>query len=178
MILFFIKFIIALLGLLLTFIYLIIGLIKRNKTRYKIAGRIFLTTWITILVITLVEFILHDKGKDYRDKETILVAMREAALGSIHLKVYVDSTYDLGNESNVTLSGRICVRKDTVFLLNKKDSVVKSFLIEENVLTEIKNSGIRFLQIYSNELLRIDSIDRKTGLKNDNHMFVVTTSSR
>lgn len=155
MIVFFLKFFIALVGLMLTFGYLIVGLIKRNKTNFKIAGVAFLTTVGTIVVVTAIEFLFHDKNKDYLDKETVLVAMREASLGGIHLKVYVDSTFDLGNEGKVTMRGNIKVHRDTLFLL-QGDSTARSFVLDKTFLKEIKDTGIRFLQIESNEILNVD----------------------
>jgi hypothetical protein len=149
---FFIKFLIGLTGLVVTFIYLILALIRRKRSNFRMALAVFLSTTGIIIVFSVGVFLVRDRAKDYAEKETLLVAMREASLGGIHLRIYVDSTYDLGNESGVTLKGRVKIYSDTLLLL-RHDSIVKSFVLEDKFLTEISNSGIRFLEIESNKLI-------------------------
>jgi hypothetical protein len=153
MIIFFVKLIICVIGLVAAFVFLVIGLIKRGQD-FRMAWSILFLTALTLGLITLTEFVFHDSSEKYSDKPTLLVAMREASLGGIHLRVYSDSTYELGDGIKVARRGKIALNGDTLFLL-KSDSISKSFLIQSEVLHEIKNTGIKFLEIESNTLLKI-----------------------
>lgn len=152
---FFIKFIITVSWLILVLIYLIIGLVRRNKKQIKTAGVIYLITIGGLLLVIAGQSFLPDKTKAYSGKRTVLVATRKASLGAVQLKVYTDSTYDLGSESKVTWRGRIKVSNDTLILL-QNDKIAASFVVDTKVLKEVRNTGISFLQIESNNLIRAE----------------------
>ena len=57
-----IKFILGLGGLILTIFFLVTGLVKKDNSRIKKAGLIFLGTWIITLVIGAIEFLIAWKG--------------------------------------------------------------------------------------------------------------------
>jgi hypothetical protein len=152
MIVFFIKVLIVIAGLVTTMVYVVKGLLKNGNRNFK-AGLIALFATGGLLILTTsIEFIIHDRSKDYSKKRTTLVAMREASLGGIHLRVYVDSTYELGDGIEVSARGEVKVKGDTLFLLTNQ-SIDKAFIVDQGVLHEIKNSGINFLEIESNELI-------------------------
>jgi hypothetical protein len=155
MITFFLKFLIVLVGLVTTVVYIIKGLLKSDDRNFKKALTTLFATGGIVIVITTIEFILHDKAKDYSEKKTTLVAMREAPIGGIHLRVYVDSTYELGDGITVKTRGKVKLKKDTLLLMDN-ETIDKSFIVDKGVLHEIKNSGINFLQIESNELIEVD----------------------
>lgn len=52
----FIKIGLALLGLLGTFWFLIVGLISKDKSNFNRAGVIFAGTWVILIAITVIEF--------------------------------------------------------------------------------------------------------------------------
>ena len=156
MIIFLIKFLIGLLGVVTTIVYVVKALVKNPSRNFKTALAVLFATGGLLILITTIEFIIHDKSKDYSSKKTSLVAMREASLGSgIHLKVYADSTYELGSGTEVKTRGKIKRNADTLFLL-KNERIDKSFILDNRALVEIKNSGINFLEIQSNKLVMVE----------------------
>jgi hypothetical protein len=156
MIISFIKFFIGLLGVVTTIVYVVRALVKNRNRNFKTALAVLFGTGGLLVLITAIEFITHDKTKDYSQKKTSLVAMREASVGTgIHLRVYVDSTYELGSGTEVKTRGKIKVNADTLFLL-KNERIDKSFILDNGALLEIKNSGINFLEIESNELVIVE----------------------
>ena len=152
---FFIKFIITVSWLILVLIYLIIGLVRRNKNQIKRAGIIYLITIGGLLLVIVGQSFLPDKTKAYSSKQTVLVATRKASLGAVQLKVYADSTYDLGSDLKVTWRGRIKVHNDTLILL-QNDKIAASFVVEPKMLKEVRNTGISFLQIERNSLIKAE----------------------
>jgi hypothetical protein len=154
MISFIVKILISHVGLSSAIFFLIIGLVNRSRSYVKTGVMVCLTTFGIIVVITVIEFLYRRGSKDYQDKETVLVAKREASLDGIQLKVYADSSYELGNGIDVTMSGKVRIRRDTLFLL-RDDSVAKYFVLDNGLLKEMKNTGVNFLEIESNEILRI-----------------------
>lgn len=52
------KFLLGLFGIMLTLIFLIAGLMKKDNQRLKKAGLIFIVTWIIIIVIGTIEFLI------------------------------------------------------------------------------------------------------------------------
>ncbi len=141
-------------GLLAALFFLLIGLTNRSRSYLKTAGMIFLVTIGVIVAISVVEFLLRDRNKDYQNKETVLVAMREASpMSGIHLRVYSDSSYELGDGQDVWMRGEVSIRMDTLFLL-RADSVAMSFVLHKKNLIEIGNTKVRFLEIERNEILR------------------------
>jgi len=153
MILLIIKILITLAGLSAAIFFWLIGLTNRSQPYVRTGWIVGLTTVGLIGAIMFTEFLLRDERKENPDKETVLVAKREAALSGIHLRVYTDSLYELGDGINVTMRGKIRVRRDTLFLL-REDSVAKSFVLDNVFLKEVKNTGVRFLEIESNEILK------------------------
>lgn len=89
----------------------------------------------------------------------VLSAYREAAIGGIFLGLYDDNSFELGNVSgSYTEKGFYIIKGDTLLLLAGKATKLRkeynqlSFLIQENVLIEIPNTGINFLEIDKNKL--------------------------
>jgi hypothetical protein len=150
-----IKFLIGVLGVVTTIVYVVKALGKNRNRNFKTALAVLFTTGGLLVLLTTIEFITHDKSKDYSQKKTSLVAMREASAGNgIHLRVYADSTYELGSGTEVKTRGEIKINADTLFLL-KNEKIDKSFILDNGALLEIKNSGINFLEIESNELVGV-----------------------
>ena len=54
-----IKFILGLIGIIMTIVLLSMGLIKKDNKRLKRAGLIFLGTWLILIVLTAIEFLIQ-----------------------------------------------------------------------------------------------------------------------
>lgn len=153
-----IKFFIGFAGLLLTFIFLGRALIKRRKRNsLKYAAINFFSTAIIILVITVVEFLLYPTNP--KTDKLLLTAYREAPLGGIWLALYTDQTWELGYSSReITATGTFALSGDTLSIKSKDGSRIigeieeTMFLIHQNNLVELKNSGIKSLEIKINNL--------------------------
>ena len=163
-----IKFLIGLVGVLTTLVFLSLSLFKRTRRgKLKTAGITFFTTVATILIITAFEFLIYPPNRN-KDK-LVLTAFREAPLGAYWLGLYDDSTWELGNSSReIKVKGTFTINGDT---LNFKTlggtafyngDTKKRFLIQENDLIEIENTGIGGLKIGLNKI-------NKNGLNNGEH---------
>jgi len=87
-----------------------------------------------------------------------LVASREAQIGGILLKLYADSTFEIGGFREVKSSGTYELKSDTL-LITATDSPKQngyitqtSFIIRKGYLEEVEDSGIGFLEVHVNKL--------------------------
>jgi hypothetical protein len=141
---------IATLGISLTIIILVIGLFGDKKRSIRRASFIFFPTIILVILLTVIDF---NNINQEIDKETLLVAYREAPLGGLALTLYADSTFHLINFDKYELEGVFRLKGDTIFISsNKKKKYLKNgnntaFIIKKNMLIDVGNSGIVFLDL-------------------------------
>ena len=50
------KFLIGLIGLILTIVLLITGLVKKDNKKLKRAGLVFIATWVILIILGAIEF--------------------------------------------------------------------------------------------------------------------------
>ena len=152
------KFIIGLIGLLMTIAFLTLAAFNRNrKGKLQNAGVSFLVTIILILSIWGLEFLMYPTNSKL-DK-LVLSAYREAPIGAYWLGLYEDHTWQFGNSSReIEYSGTWVISGDTLHLNSLFDTAFyngqtkNSFLIEKNNLIEIEDNGIHVLEIGINKL--------------------------
>jgi hypothetical protein len=143
-------------GLILTVIFLIGYLIKKRKARLRNAAISFATVALSLLLLIVAEELFFSYNSE--NKEEVLVASREAPIGGILLKLYDDSTYEIGVLREVKSAGTYALKSDTLILTatdNPKQngySTQTSFIIKEGYLEEIEDTGIGFLEIHVNKL--------------------------
>jgi len=97
-------------------------------------------------------------NSENQEKEVILVASREASSGGIILRLFNDNTFELGTLRKAKTEGIYKLTGDTLFLsatdnskLNKKFSP-NVFIVKDNRLVEVNNTGISFLEIQVNKV--------------------------
>ena len=52
------KFLLGFMGLVLTIVLLIIGLVKKDNKKVKRAGLIFIATWVILIILGTIDFLL------------------------------------------------------------------------------------------------------------------------
>ncbi|GAB3333225.1 hypothetical protein GCM10027429_13550 [Marivirga atlantica] len=152
------KFIVGLIGLLFTLVFLIVLLFKKNKRPFlRNAGITFISTVIIILAITIVEFFIAPVNP--KEDQLVLNAYRSAQLGGFWLGVYKDSTWEMGNSSReIGLKGTYNINGDTLILKVSNGGKFKngksenSLIITETALIEIESTGIKRLNINLNKI--------------------------
>jgi hypothetical protein len=153
-----IKFIIGLVGVIGTLIFLLLSAFKRTKQgKSRLAGITFFSTAVLIVIISIIEFQVYPTNS--KTDQLLLTAYREAPLGGIWLAIYDDRTWELGYSSReITASGTYQLKSDTLILTAANGTTIigqterTSFVIESNRLMEVKNSGIRSLEIMVNKM--------------------------
>jgi len=105
---------IVLVCVILTVVFLLVYLIKRNKARLRNAAIFFTTAALAIFVLIGIEELFFSYNR--AEKKEVLVASREAAIGGILLKLYADSTFEIGGFREVTSTGVYKLRADTIFI--------------------------------------------------------------
>ncbi|MEP1032970.1 hypothetical protein [Ekhidna sp.] len=148
----------GILGLLVTLTFTIIAIFKRNSKSWKRSGYSLLASSAIIITLILIhEVILFPPNP--KTEQLLISAYREAPLGGIWLGVYDDQTWQLGYSSvEITSEGTYQLSGDTLTLIASEgtsvigDSERTSFIIKPKNLVELKNSGIRSLEIHLNKL--------------------------
>ena len=152
---------VALVGILLTVTFLIIGLFGNRKIAIKRAALTFFSTIFFLIIAAVIERDTSIKLKE--EKEVVFIADREAPLGGISLILYADSTFKisnsgLSNSNNYELKGGYFLKRDTIFISSNdprkllKNGNEASFLIKKRIIEDIGNSGIVFMDIRENNL--------------------------
>ncbi len=147
---------VAIVGGSLTVVYLFSYLRKKEKVKLRNAALTFIAS--VVLFFTLVTVAANQYPDALPKKEVVLIAAREASLGGILLRLYADSTFELGNNRRVTSTGVYNLNVDTLVITTTdnskllKDISQTSFIIEEENLVEVNNTGIKFLEIHENRL--------------------------
>ncbi|KAA5548567.1 hypothetical protein [Adhaeribacter rhizoryzae] len=143
--------------IILTMFFLLGYLIKRNKAGLRNAAISFAIAALSIGILISVEEIFFSFNR--ANKEELLVASREAPIGGILLKLYTDSTFEIGGFREVTSTGVYKLKSDTLLSIipNKEQKQVEgftqtTFIIRGNYLEEVPNKGINFLEIHLNKL--------------------------
>lgn len=143
-------------GLILTVIFLLSYLIKRSKGKLKKAAISFASAALSLILLIVVEELFF--SYNFKNKEEVLVASREAQIGGILLKLYADSTFEIGGFREVKSSGTYELKSDTL-LITATDSPKQngyitqtSFIIRKGYLEEVEDSGIGFLEVHVNKL--------------------------
>jgi len=152
------KFFIGLIGVVGTIVFLVLSVFKRTRTgKLRYAGLTFLTTFILILAITGLEFLMYPTNG--KQDQLVLTGFREAPLGAYWLGVYDDSTWELGNSSReIEVRGTYTISGDTLHLKTLGGTAFyngdtrNSFVISGDDLIEVENSGIKGLKIGLNKL--------------------------
>lgn len=152
------KFFIGLIGVVAVIILLILSAFKRTrKNKLWYAGISFLSTFILILAVTGLEFLMFPTNE--KQDQLVLTGFREAPLGAYWLGVYNDSTWELGNSSReIEVRGTYTFSGDTLYLKTLggtafyNGSTRNSFVISGDDLVEVDNSGIKGLKIGLNKL--------------------------
>lgn len=152
------KFLIGLIGVFGTIIFVILSAFKRKrKSKLRYAGLTLVSTFALILLITVLEFLMYPKNGKL--DQLVLTGFREAPLGAYWLGVYNDSTWELGNSSReIEVSGTYTISEDTLHLITLEGSAFynwntqNSFIISGDELIEVENSGIKGLKIGLNKL--------------------------
>ncbi|GGK82966.1 hypothetical protein ACD591_14360 [Rufibacter glacialis] len=139
----------------LTVVFLLSYLIRRNKSKLKNAGIAFSATVIGLSTLLVLEEQLFSYNT--ANKKEILVASRESSIGGVLLKLYADSTFEIGGLRQVTSAGMFSLKKDTLFMTTiiteeNEEFSMRSFLIKEDHLEETTDTGIEFLEIHENSL--------------------------
>ncbi|MEM9671633.1 MAG: hypothetical protein ACFB15_28450 [Cyclobacteriaceae bacterium] len=156
-----IKFAIGLVGLLLTFIYLIVAVVNKHKRgKLKTAAVVFFSTAGLLIAISIIEFFVYSSNEEPRG--VVIKAYREAPIGGVWLALYEDSTWELRNSSReIRAKGEYQITGDTVTMIAEEgygianDVAEISFLIKKKRLIETSKSGINILEI------RINNIDKQ-----------------
>ncbi|TPE42443.1 hypothetical protein [Pontibacter mangrovi] len=142
--------------LLLTVVFLVGYLIKRRKARLRNAAISFATAVLSLGLLLVVEELFF--SYNFRNKEEVLVASREAPIGGILLKLYEDNTFEIGGFREVKSSGTYELKSDTLFIIatdSPKQSgyiTQTSFIIRKGYLEEVEDTGIGFLEVHVNKL--------------------------
>ena len=147
---------VAVVGVSLTVVYLFSYLRKKEKVKLRNAALTFIAS--VVLFLTLVTIAANQYPNALPKKEVVLIAAREAPLGGILLRLYADSTFEIGNSRKVTSTGVYRLNADTLVITTTdnskllKDISQTSFIIEEEDLVEVNNTGITILEIHENRL--------------------------
>jgi hypothetical protein len=156
------KFLIGLVGIFTSFVFLVLWVIKRTRrNKLRNAALTFLVTFILIIAISVLEFLRYPSNSKLN--QLVLSAYREAPLGAFWLGVYDDLTWELGNSSReIEIRGTYTISGDTLYLTTSKGMVFYNgnaqnvFVISGDNLIEVENSGIRGLEISLNKLTEIN----------------------
>ena len=148
----------GILGIIVTLTFTVIAIIKRSSKNWRRAGFSLLSSGTIVIILILVhEVILFPPNP--KVEQLVLTAYREAPIGGIWLGVYNDQTWQLGYSSvEITSEGTYQLVGDTLTLTAIEGTTVigeserTSFIIEPRYLVEVKNSGIRSLEIQLNKL--------------------------
>lgn len=148
-----IKFLLGLVGILATFVFLAIALFSKNKKgKIRTAGITFFTTATILILITIVEFLIFPINP--KTEQIVLTAYREAPIGGIWLTLYNDNTWEMGYSSReISSNGTYIFENDTLTIYaTSEEGIINnlkktSFTFNSNKLIEIENSGIRMLEI-------------------------------
>jgi uncharacterized SAM-binding protein YcdF (DUF218 family) len=142
--------------LLLTVVFLVGYLIKRRKARLRNAAISFATAVLSFGLLLVVEELFF--SYNFKNKEEVLVASREAPIGGILLKLYADNTFEIGGFREVKSSGTYELKADTIFINatdnSKQNGYVTqtTFIIRKGYLEEVEDTGIGFLEVHVNKL--------------------------
>ncbi|WP_162428825.1 solute carrier organic anion transporter [Pontibacter pudoricolor] len=150
-------------GLTLTVIFLIGYLIRRRKVRLKNAAISFATVLLSLGLLIIEEELFF--SYNFENKKEVLVASREAQIDGILLKLYEDSTFEIGGFREVQSAGNFELRSDTLYIIQSsgqnKYMSKKSFIMEKGYLREIEDTGIGFLEVHMNRLKDQDTLLKK-----------------
>ncbi len=149
---------VGLLGLVLTSIFIVLALFKRNAKNWKRVGISFFGTAALIIILILIqEVFLYPPNP--KIEQLVLSAYREAPIGGYWLGLYNDSTWEFGNSPReIEVFGTYTIIRDTLNLVASEGKIfydgttTNAFLINETGLIEIENSGIKWLSIGMNKL--------------------------
>lgn len=151
---------VAILGTIVTLVFAVVAIFKRNRKSLKRTGFSLLSTLSIVITLILIHEVILFPPNPKAD-ELILTAYREAQIGGIWLGLYKDSTWEMGNSNReLDQNGIYEIHGDTLILIKPKGETfnnglnVNQFLIEEGDLIEVKNTGIAALAIEMNKLKR------------------------
>jgi hypothetical protein len=142
--------------LIFTVVFLVGYLIKRRKARLKNVAISFATAVLSLGLLIVVEELFF--SYNFKNKEEVLVASREAQIGGILLKLYADNTFEIGGFREVKSSGIYELKSDTLLLTAtnspKQNGYITqtSFIIRKGYLEEIEDNGIGFIDVHVNKL--------------------------
>jgi hypothetical protein len=143
-------------GLSFTVVSLIGYLFTKRKVRLRNAAISFASVALSFPVLIVVEELFFSYNSE--NKKEVMVASREAPLGGILLRLYEDSTFEIGGFRQVEVAGTFGLRSDTLFIIPtdnpKRDKYTTqlSFIIKEGHLEEVEDSGLGLLQTHMNKL--------------------------
>lgn len=148
----------GILGIVVTLTFTLIAIFKRTPKNWRRSGISLLSSGIIVIILILIhEVILFPPNP--KTEQLVLMAYREAPIGGIWLGVYNDQTWQLGYSSvEITSTGTYQIIGDTLTLIANKGTIIigeserTSFVIEPKYLVEVKNSGIKSLEIQLNKL--------------------------
>jgi len=148
----------GIIGIVVTLMFTLIAIFKRNSKKWRRAGISLVTSTVVIISLILVyETILYPPNP--KIEQLVLFAYREAPLGGVWLGIYEDQTWQIGYSSvEITSEGSYLLNGDTLTLIASPGTTIIgeskriSFIIDPKYLVEVKNSGIRFLEIKMNKL--------------------------
>lgn len=154
------KFLLGLVGVLTTLVFLVLSLFKRTrKGKLQWAGITFFSTVVLIIIMTIIEFLIYPTNPKL--DQLVLTAHREAPIGGYWLGLYDDSTWEFGNSSReLEINGTYTILEDTLNLTTTNGTTfyngdtTNQFLIHPKDLLEVENTGIRGLKIGLNKLDR------------------------
>jgi len=147
---------VAMVGIILTIVYLIGYFRRREKVKLRNAVVTFIGA--AVLFSTLVIIAANKYPDKLLEKEVVLVAAREASFGGILLRLYADSTFEIGDYRKMTSTGMYALKGDTLVITNTDTSMLYKdlkriyFVIKEGNLEEVKGTGIGVLEIHENSL--------------------------
>lgn len=148
----------AILGIIATLIFTLIAISRRTSKSWAWSGySFFMSSSIVIMLILIHELILFPPNP--KTDQLVLTAYREAPIGGVWLGLYDDQIWQLGYSSvEITSAGKYQITGDTLTLYADEGTTIigeverTSFIIKSKSLVEIKNSGIRFLEIELNKV--------------------------
>ncbi|WP_205503080.1 hypothetical protein [Rufibacter psychrotolerans] len=155
MLLLLIKFLVAVIGLILIMRHLILGVVQHNNLQIKKSGKLLLVILGFFTLAIALEFAL----KQFRNRGLIMYAWREAPTGGIWLKLYDNQEFHLGYlPTDKEAEGRFKFHGDTLFLEEyKPNGLLKggdrtSLIIMNGMLVEIDRKSLGTLEITMNQV--------------------------
>lgn len=148
----------SILGILVTLYFLLKALFKKSSKYLKNAGISFISTVaFAIFAFLILEFLLFPQNP--KKEQLVLTAYREAPIGGIWLGLYNDMTWEMGNSSReINRYGSYNFINDTLNLTTTSavsfhnNSTKIQFIIDNDMLMEVENSGIYRLEISLNKI--------------------------